>query len=331
MSKAKPALFLVLLVLGSIFLQSFRVQAEASSPLVHIEPQQTETLLVDDKFTVYVWVDNADGVEGAQVQFTYDPTVLNVTQVVEGSFLQMPGPNPGTIIGQLYAEEDLGSVPPTGKVFYSAAISYGSTKFLTGASGSGTLLNVTFRVLSEGASQFHLVPYRQAFLPGHGIIEEGVFFQNLEFVNTYPSLKDGFYGTPVSLSVSPDVINVGESATLKGRVTGTAAGSVTSVNLEYVEEGGNWTVLAALPTDESGNFTYQFTGNKTGDYEFRIFFTLAGKYVQSLVAVVTVEDISSHFYYVYYILAALILIIGAAVVVHFIRMKRRPEEFPLPS
>lgn len=326
MSKAKPALFLMLLVLGSVFLQSLRVQAQASN-LVHIEPTQTETLLVGDTFTVYVWVDNAPSTEGAQVQFMYDPTVLNVTQVDEGPFLKSPGT--GTALAQCYAEEKLDKVPPTGEVFYSSALTGAGA--LTGVSGTGVLLNVTFRVLSEGASELHLVPYRQGYYEGK-MKEDGVFLLNYpDFVNTYPDIKDAYYGTPVSISARPEVINVGESTTVSGDVSGNARASVTSVNLEYIKEGGNWTFLAAVPTNGSGFFTYQFTANETADYQFRVYFTLAGKNAQSLVAVVTVEDISSHFYYVYYILAALILIIAAIIIVYYIRKRRRPEEFPIPS
>jgi hypothetical protein len=192
-------------------------------------------------------------------------------------------------------------------------------------------LNVTFRVVSEGASALHLVPYRQGFYEGE-MKEDGVFLLSYpDFVNTYPDIKDAYYGTPVSISAHPEVINVGESTTLSGAVSGNARASVTSVNLEYTKEGGDWTFLAAVPTNGSGFFTYQFTANEIADYQFRVYFTLAGKNAQSLVAVVTVQNISSHFYYVYYILAALILSIAAIIIVYYIRKRRRPEEFPLPS
>jgi hypothetical protein len=257
---------------------------------------------------------------------TYDPTVLNVTKVDEGPFLLSVGP---TALAQHEAIENLETVPPTGQVYYSSSLQGAGA--LTGASGSGVLLNVTFRIVLEGASTLHLIPYQEAYVPGRGIVEDGVFFLTLEFVNIIPDLKDASYGTPVSLLARPEVINIGENTTISGRVTGDAAASITSVNLEYVKEGGSWTFLSALPTNESGFFTYQFNANKTADYQFRIYFTIDGKQVQSLVAVVTVEDISSHFYYVYYVLLALILIIAAVVAVYYIRKRRKPEEIPEPS
>jgi hypothetical protein len=320
MSKTKPAMFLTLLVLGLVFLPSIsvQVQAQASKPLVRIDPTQTEPLLVDDKFTVYVWVDNAVGVEGAQVQVTYDPTVLNVTQVVEGPFLPSFG---GTAVAQAYAEENLAGVPPTGKVFYSSAI-IGGAGALNGASGNGILLNITFRVTSEGSSEVHLVPY----FFDYGRKQDGVFFQNINWEPVLTDLKDGYYGTPVTLSARPDVINVGENVTLSGHVSGSASASVASVDIAYVQSGGNWTLLASVPTNGSGFFTYQWTGNEIADYQFQVSFVLAGKNISSMITVVSVEDVSSHFEYIYYALTVLILIIAAAVIVYIVRKRRRPEE-----
>ena len=317
MGKTGSALFLMFLALVLVFpSQSFhvQVQGEANKPVVRIDPQQTESLELNDNFTVYVVVDNAVGVEAAQVQFTYNPRVLNVTQVVEGPFLPSAGP---TLVAQAYAEENLQSEPPSGRVSYSAAITTGAV-----ASGSGVLLNVTFRVVSEGATELYLLPYEA------GTSGPGTYFLNLQFVEILPDLKDGSYGSPVSLSANPGVINVGGSTTLSGRVSGSGAVNVSSVNLEYMEAGGNWSGLGSVPTNGSGFFSYQWTGNETGDYEFRVSFTLEGKTVHSLIATVTVQDITSHIDYVYDALVVLIVIIVAAVVVYYIRKKRRPEELP---
>lgn len=317
MDKPKSASLLMLLVLGLVFFsQSFRVQAQ-SEPVVRIEPKQTLSLDVDSNFTVYVMVDNAVAVEAAQVQFKYDPTVLNVTQVAEGPFLPSFGQ---TILAQSYAEENLRSEPPTGEVFYASAITGAAA--LQGASGSGVLLNVTFRVISEGASQLHLLTYTA------GTSGLGTYFLDLEGVETLPNLEDGFYGTPVSLSAKPDVMNVGENTTLSGRVTGSAAGSVPSVNLEYMKAGGNWSLLQSLPTSGSGLFSYQWTGSEIGDFEFRVSFTLEGKTVHSLIAMVTVEDLTSHIGYVYDALLGLIAVIVAAVAIYYLRKRRRPADLP---
>ena len=319
MSKTKPFLLAMFLVLGLIFLQSFHVQVrgEANVPIVRIDPQQTLGLDVNDNFTVYAAVDNAVEVEGAQVQLTYNPTVLNVTQVAEGPFLLSAGP---TALAQAYAVEDISSTPPLGEVFYSSAITSGAT-----ASGSGILLNVTFRVIAEGASELHLLTYRT----GTGTV--GTFFINLNFEDIIPTLENGNYGTPISLSARPEIINLGQNATLSGRVTGVSAVNVPSVTLEYKEEDGNWTDFGSFPLNSSGSFSTQWTAAQEGDFEFRVSFVLEGKTGYSSAAFVTVVNIIPHVSYVYDALVVLIGVIVAIVVVEYIRRRRRPEDLPLMS
>jgi len=166
-----------------------------STPTVSISPESITVLQVDDNFTVYVTVDNVVAVGGAQVQLTYDPTVLNVTEVAEGPFLQSAGP---TAVAQSYAEENLESQPPKGEVYYSSAIT--GTGALTGASGSGVLLNVTFRVVSAGSSVLHFLSYNE------GTGGSGTYFihlnSDLSQAEVIPNLEDGFYGSAPAYSLT---------------------------------------------------------------------------------------------------------------------------------
>jgi hypothetical protein len=182
-----------------------------SPPTVRISPESITVLQVDDNFTVYVTVDNVIAVGAAQVQLTYDPTVLNVTEVAEGSFLQSAGP---TAVAQSYAEENLQSQPPKGEVYYSSAII--GTGALTGASGSGVLLNVTFRVVSVRSSVLHLLSYDE------GTGGSGTYFihlnSDLSQVEVIPNLEDGSYGsTPaysLTISTSKNGVPVTSNVTL---------------------------------------------------------------------------------------------------------------------
>jgi hypothetical protein len=197
----KYVLLLILLAPCLVFQsQSFRVQTEMSLPIVRIYPQQTASLSIGDSFTVYVRVDNAVGIEAAQVRFTYDFTVLNATQVVEGPFLPSAGP---TIIPQAYAERINENV---GEIYYQSAITSGAT-----ASGNGTMLNVTFTVLSEGSSKLHLIP----FFPSENYI--GTYFIDMNFNNIIPSLGDGFYKTHAPSIHDIAVISMVPSKTVVGR------------------------------------------------------------------------------------------------------------------
>ena len=322
MGKAKSASFLMLLVLGLVFLsQSFHVQAQdaASGPVVRIDPQQTVSLDINDNFTVYVWVDNAVAVEAAQVQFTYDPTVLNVTQVFEGPFLLSAGP---TATAQQMAIEDMKSQPPTGVVYYSSAIISGAV-----ASGSGVLVNVTFRVVSGGGAQLHLIPY------SGGTSGPGTYFLDINFAEMIPTrLEDGYYGSPVSLSARPDVIYAGGNTTLSGSLSGPAAMNVNSINLEYSQGGEVWTALALVPVNGSGFYSYQWAVDSTAgfaEYEFRVHYMSEGKTYYSSIVAVTVQALSTPLIsYAYYALIVLIVVIVAVAVFYIIRRRRRPEELP---
>jgi hypothetical protein len=321
MGKAKPALFLFFLFLGLVLLpQSFRVEAQTAGLIVTIDPEQHPSVGIGNNFTIYVRVEDVQQLQGAQVQFTYDPMVLNATQVAEGPFL-LSGGYP-TAIAQLYAEVDNEAQPPTGEVFYASSI------MGPPVSGSGILLNVTFSVISDAASRLHLLPYQR--VPGY----PGTFFLDVNFVEMVPSaqnLRDGFYGSPISLSAKPDIIDVGDITTLSGSLYGPSLGLVSSVNIEYSTTGGNWTTLAALPANTSGFFTYQWSGNESNEYLFRVYYTYQNETASSQTVVVTVQPIAvSHLNYVYYALVALVVIAAAATIISYIRKRRAPEDTPAP-
>jgi len=173
-----------------------------SPPSVTISPENIAVSQVGDNFTVYVTVDNVVTVEAAQVQLTYDPTVLNVTDVSEGPFLQSAGT---TIVAQLYAEENLTSEPPKGEVYYSSAVT--GTNALTSATGSGVLLNVTFSVVSAGSSALHLLSYNE------GTGGAGTYFihlnSDLSQAEVIPNLEDGFYGSAPAYSLTTSTFENG--------------------------------------------------------------------------------------------------------------------------
>jgi hypothetical protein len=321
MGKLRVTMFLILLVLGLIHLpQSLLVQAQSGTgPSIWIDPQDIGSQDINATFTVYLRIDNALNVEGIQAQFTYDPLVLNVTRVVEGPFLLSVG---STALAQLYAEENREAQPPTGEVFYSSALTTGAM-----ASGSGVLLNVTFRVISQGAAKLHLIPYGHA-----GSAEIGTFYVDLSFAETYPSLHDSYYGTPISIFAYPDVIYNGQNTTLLGQVSGASGGSVQSITLEFNEEGGSWSTLATLAINGSGFYTYQYTGNGTADltiYEFRVSYQAAGQTYYSPLTVLTVVASSPLLIgYVYDAIIIVIIIIIALIIVSIVKKRRRHEILP---
>jgi hypothetical protein len=277
---------------------------------VRIDPPQTFSSNIGDNFTIHVWVDNASGVEGVQVQFTYDLRVLNVTGVEEGPFMESVG---STIVAQNYAAPVSDTV---GEVYYASAGVSGRT-----VSGSGILLNVTFMVISEGASQFHLIPYSYAV--GNG--NPGAYLLDINSNIVVPNLTDGFYGSPVSFTASQTLVNVGDTVTLNGKVSGSLAGNITSVDLAYKPLlNGNWANLASVPANGSGYFSYQWTSSENGLFEFQVSFSYAGKITNGTVVEVIVQPrLEGYGIYVIYAVFGFIAFIVAAVIILHVRSIRK--------
>lgn len=243
--------------------------------------------------------------------------MLEAVEIVEGPFLESVGQ---TIVAQLYAAPVAGS-DTLGEVYYAAAgISYKT------ASGSGILLNVTFTVLSQGSQQFHLLPY-----DNRSSKETGTFFADINYNKAIPNLRDAFYGSPVSLTVSQGIIEVGGSLTVSGKVSGSTAGNITSVDLQIKPLiGGDWAHLASLQTDSSGHFSYQWSPSENGAFEFQVSFIYAGNTTNSTVVEVIVQPgLQGYGTYVMYAAVGVIaLIIAAAIILRVRTYRKQAAEKP---
>jgi hypothetical protein len=321
MIRTKTALFLALLIAGLVFLQSFHIkaQSQANTPVVRIDPVQTVNLNIGDNFTISVWVDDASNVMATQVQFTYDRTVLEAVDIEEGSFLTSHGT---TIMAQHEADPVAGS-ETLGEVYFADA---GTSYPYLSVNGSGILCNVTFTVLSIGSQQFHLLPFVG------GISAKGTVLEDYLADNFVPTLQDAFYGSPVSLTASPESFLVGDFTTLAGKISGTVARNITSVDLQYSSMGSNWTDLGQLPTNSSGGFSSSWTSKEVGFYQFRVSYLFAGTISYSVIVSVSVQP-ALHGYgiYVLYAFIGVIVLIVAVSIIGRIRgrMRAKVEHPPL--
>lgn len=311
MSYIKPALFLTLLVLGLIVMPSsfLHVQAQTNVPTVRIDPVSTDNLPVGSNFTVSVLVDNAVGFEAAQVQFTFDSTALNATNVVEGPFLQ----SIDDVVTQISSKAITTALS---EVDYSAAGTSGNT-----ASGSGILLNVTFTVISEGSSSFHLI----TFVPSGTY--PGTYFEDINSKNIVPTLQDGFYGSPITFASSQALITIGDSVTLNGTLSGLAGANITEIGLQYKSlsvVGALFVNLTSLPVGTSHSFSYQWTSNETGTFEFTAVYSSGNKtHTSPLVEVVVEPSLHGYGLYVEYAIIGLIVFIAAISIILPIRGRRK--------
>jgi len=152
-------------------------------PDIWMEPQNVGTLNVNDTFTVNVTVENCVDVYAVQVDLRYDPQVLNVTNILEGPFL----PSAGSTFPLNNTAQSLNTTPPTTRlIFVDTKI---SDEPAADASGNGTLLTITFQVLSNGSTQLQFYPY-----VGTGT-SVGTYFLKRDLTAIIPQLHNGSYGS----------------------------------------------------------------------------------------------------------------------------------------
>ena len=112
---------------------------------------------VDDRFTVQLKASNISDLAGWQGDVVFDPTVVKVNNVREGSFLKQGGGRSHFLKGTIDNTE--GRITGIG----SARISEG------GASGEGILLSVTFTAKANGESRLSLRKFQAGSSTGDAI------------------------------------------------------------------------------------------------------------------------------------------------------------------
>jgi len=166
--------------LNSQISQLNAIISNLASIAILIEPASVEKLAILQTFTVNVTVENCVDIYALQVDIRYDPQVLNVTSISAGTFLSSTGPTYHSETAQL-----LNVTPPTARVFF-AETKLGES--LPDASGNGTLLTITFQVLSQGSTQIQFFSY-----PGGGV-SVGTYFEKRDLTVVLPALHSGSYG-----------------------------------------------------------------------------------------------------------------------------------------
>jgi len=139
---------------------------------ISISPSKVDSVATGQTFTVDVAIADVTNLYGWQINVTFNPSVLNANRISEGPFLKgvnetaWPKPVIDNAKGYIFASALL--MPP-----YPPA----------GATGSGTLANITFSVKSGGSSALHLDPektYLRSVESGSGVIVpiEGIVRQD---------------------------------------------------------------------------------------------------------------------------------------------------------
>ena len=154
---------------------------------------------VGDRFTLQLKAENISDLAGWQGDIVFDPAVLKVNNVSEGSFLKQKGGRTHFLKGTIDNTE--GRITDIG----SARISEG------GASGEGTLLSITFTAKANGESRLSLRKFQAGSSTG-----ETISSRPPDMIMTVgdPSTLDVSDG-PFSLSTDVTPVHLGDTFTLR--------------------------------------------------------------------------------------------------------------------
>lgn len=165
-------------------------------PTISIAPSKVDDLSTSQSFTVDVVIAGVSDLYGWQFNVTFNSNILNASKVSEGPFLMSfndtawPKPVIDNTRGYILASALL--MPP-----YPAL----------GASGTGTLANITFTVKSGGSSSLHFdetKTYLRSVSAGVIVPIEGLVRQD----GTYGSGGAGISGVPLELIAGVAVVVV---------------------------------------------------------------------------------------------------------------------------
>jgi hypothetical protein len=117
---------------------------QANPGVIAIEPAEIRDISSGGSFSVNVTVTDVSEVYGWQVNITYNPQILNVDNVTEGTFLK-----------QVNQTVFMKTIDNTGGYVLLSATFFPIPEH--GVSGSGLLVQVAFSVKGSGSSSLHFV------------------------------------------------------------------------------------------------------------------------------------------------------------------------------
>jgi len=151
--KKKNACMILVLFFSSSTMFLFiteKVKAE-SSTVVYVNPPTVVAIPVEN-FTININVANVKNLYTYQFRLSWEPSLLNVTSVTEGPFLNAKGTYMTSFTQKIYNTPDPLGV--SGYVY--AACTLLAEPATAAASGNGTLVTVEFQANKAGNTSLHL-------------------------------------------------------------------------------------------------------------------------------------------------------------------------------
>ncbi len=247
----------VMTLLGIGLFSLIIVQCVAQSTTLTVSPSATElpSSAIGQTLTINITVNSVTSLRAFSFQVWWDPTVLNLTNVIEGDFLKSAGTtvfpwSRELLVGGLSVEDGVTQIDNT-------LLSYDSVN------GSGTLAKMNFKVLKSGSSAVGLNATR---LVGPGPSRPPIDHTSINGTVTILEAE-----SPWSVTITS---TTGGSTTPSGLVNVTAGEQLTvnaTANSGYVfshwlfdDQTQDANASITLPTQTAGsNHTLQAVFNQT--------------------------------------------------------------------
>jgi hypothetical protein len=142
----RKAIIVVCLLAILVVVLAYVILSIPSSTVLFVEPKTVQGTTGQD-FTVNVSISNVADLYGWQIELSWNSSLLNVTNVLEGPMLKSSG---NSTFFSPVVNNDAGNL----RALCTRLLSFGSN--VTGVSGHGTLMTVQFEVIGSGACDLNL-------------------------------------------------------------------------------------------------------------------------------------------------------------------------------
>jgi len=268
------------------------------APSFNVDPQFVvdSTLTSGSSFSVDVNITDVTDLYGFEFKLNYDTTVLTASDIEFVPFLNEPTYEAESINDTSgYVMVNVTSQPPA-----------------VGRSGSGVVASVTFSVEAEGSSDL-------SFSDTNLIDSAGVSLLHSAPTGSFSNEK---VVSEITMSLSRQTIEVGESVTISGLLSPSRVGVTVTIK-HRVAGSTTWDTLATTTTDSSSQYTHTWTPTKAGSYEIQAVWLGDATTTADQSSVYSLEvDAPSTNVMLYVGIGVVVVVVIVAIVVYFLKFRK---------
>jgi general secretion pathway protein D len=143
---SKKIIIVVCLFAILVVVLAYVILSSPSSTVLSVEPKIVQET-TGQNFTVNVSISNVADLYAWQLELSWNPSLLNVTNVAEGPMLKSSG-------NSTFFSPVVNNAAGNISALCTRVLSFGSN--VTGVNGYGTLMTVQFEVIGSGACELNL-------------------------------------------------------------------------------------------------------------------------------------------------------------------------------